>query len=153
MITENGIVTSANASTAWVKTIRSSACESCSSRDTCGTADNQKEMIIQVQNTLMVEKGDKVLVGLETRPIMILTFFLYVFPVILMIIGALTGEKIAPYFGMEPSFSSVITGFLFFGIAFFIIRVKHNSLSRKKEYKPFLIRKISSVIPKPCSIS
>jgi sigma-E factor negative regulatory protein RseC len=153
MITENGIVTSANASTAWVKTIRSSACESCASRDTCGTAENHKEMIIQVSNTLMVEEGDRVLVGLETRPIMVLTFFLYVFPVILMIIGALAGENMGPYLGMNPSFASVISGFLFFAIAFVIIRIKHNSLSRKKEYKPFLIRKISSVIPKACSIS
>ncbi len=151
MITENGIVTNANVSTAWIKTTRSSACKACASRESCGTVESQKEMTVTVKNTLNVGKGDHVVIGLESRPMLFLTFFLYVFPIILMIIGAMIGNGLAPSFQINPSFAAVISGFSFFGIAFYIIRKKNDSLAKKEEYKPFLVRKRSPVIPASCS--
>ena len=151
MITENAIVTQANLSIAWVKTTRSGACEGCSSRESCGTAGSQKEMIVRVKNILNVEKGDPVVIGLETRPMLFLTFLLYVFPIILLLIGAVIGDSLAPAFKMDPSLVSMIFGFLFFGFSFYIIRKKNNSLSKKEMYKPFLVRKRSHVIPTSCS--
>lgn len=153
MITEDGIVTSTSASTAWVKTRRSSACEGCSSKQSCTTANSQKDMIVTVKNTLNVMTGDYVVIGLETKPILFLTFLLYVFPIILLTIGALIGEYLATFLKMNPSFASMITGFSFFGLSFYFIRKKNNSLSEKEEYKPFLVRKKSSVIPHGCSLS
>jgi len=151
MITENGIITKADPSTAWVKTIRSGACEACSSRDSCGTSGSQKEMIVTVKNILNVEKGDHVIIGLETRPMLFVAFLLYVFPIILLITGALIGNSLAPFFQMNPSLVSMISGFSFFGLAFYFIRKKNDTLSKKEEYKPFLIRKRSQVIPTSCS--
>jgi len=151
MITENGVITQANPSVAWVKTIRTGACEACSSKESCGMGGSHKETIVTVKNTLRVEKGDHVVIGLETRPMLFLTFFLYVFPIILLIIGAVIGNNLAPSFQMDPSFLSMISGFLFFGLSFFIIRKKNNSLSKKDEYKPFLVRKRPPVITASCS--
>ena len=149
MITENGIVTSASSATAWIKTIRSGACESCSSRESCGTAGNQKEMIVSVKNTLNVHEGDHVVIGLETQPILFLTFLLYVFPILLLIIGALIGDLCAPMLGLNPSLFSMFIGFIFFGAAFVFIRRKNKSLSEKSAYKPFLVRKKSQAISLP----
>jgi len=151
MITENGIITQANPSFAWVKTTRSGACEACSSKESCGTSGSQKEMIVTVKNILHVEKGDHVVIGLETRPMLFLTFLLYVFPIILLLIGAVIGDSLAPFFKMDPSLISMICGFLFFGLSFYIIRKKNNSLSKNKKYKPFLVRKRSQMIPTSCS--
>jgi len=153
MITENGIVTDVTSSVAWVKTTRSTACEHCTSKESCGTAENQKEMIVMVKNILNVKKGDHVIIGLETSPMLFLTFLLYVFPIILLLIGALIGNSLAPVFQMDPSFVSMISGFLFFGLSFYIIRKKSNSLSKKKKYKPFLVRKKSQTIPADCTLS
>lgn len=152
MITENGIVTRANPSTAWIKTIRSSACESCASKASCGEKSSQKEMIVAVSNTLNVGKGDHVIIGLETKPILFLTFLLYVFPIILLLIGAMIGNSLASSLQLDASLASMISGFLFFGFSFYIIRKKNNSLSTKKEYKPFLVRKRPSIISAGCSI-
>ncbi len=152
MITENGIVTQVNTSVAWVKTIRSGACESCSSKDSCGTAKGQKTMIVTVDNTLNVEKGDQVVIGLETRPMLFLTFLLYVLPIILLIIGAAIGNGIAPSLNVNPSLPAMVVGFSFFGLTFYFIRKKYDSLSKNKAYKPFLVRKKSQVIPTGCSI-
>ncbi|OGR45191.1 MAG: Fis family transcriptional regulator [Desulfobacula sp. RIFOXYB2_FULL_45_6] len=154
MITENGIVTDVNASLARIRTIRSGACESCSSKDSCGTSHHgQKEMIVSVKNTLNVKKGDHVVIGLETKPLLVVTFLLYIFPVILMITGALIGNTIAPFFHTNPSLTSLVTGGLFFCAAFFIIRKKSRDLSTHDAYKPFLVRKKPTVIPTGCTLS
>lgn len=152
MITENGIVTNVTSSVAWIKTTRTGACESCSSKKSCDTVNSQKEQIVTVKNTLSVKTGDHVVIGLETRPILFLTFLLYVFPVLLLIIGALIGNSLALFLQMDPSLISMAIGFSFFGLAFFLIRKKNNSLSKKDEYKPFLVRKRSQVIPASCSL-
>ncbi len=132
--------------------MRTGACEGCSSKASCGTANSQEEMIVTVKNTLDVEKGDQVVIGLETKPILFLTFLLYVFPIILLTAGALIGNGIAPYIQMNPSLVSMIVGFSFFGLSFYYIRKKNNSLEQKDEYKPFLVRKKSHTISVGCSI-
>lgn len=154
MITENGIVTDVNSSLAWIRTIRSGTCATCSSKDSCGTSlHGQKEMILSVKNTLNVAKGDQVVIGLEAKPLLIISFLLYVFPVLCLILGALIGNSLAPHFRINPSLLSLVLGFLFFGAAFLMIRKKGRSLSTREAYKPFLVRKKSTPIPGGCSLS
>jgi sigma-E factor negative regulatory protein RseC len=152
MITENGIVTDANLSLAWVRTIRSGTCESCSSKDNCGTShSNKKEMVIAVKNTLNVQKGDQVVIGVDSKSLLVVTFLLYVFPVILLISGALIGNSIAFVLRLNPSVAALIIGILFFCGAFFIIRKKSRTFSAKESYKPFLVRKKPSCIKNNCN--
>jgi sigma-E factor negative regulatory protein RseC len=153
MITENGVVSKANGSEAWIKTTRYGACESCSSKNSCGSAGNHKEMIVKVPNSLNVEKGDQVVIGLETGPILYLTFLLYVFPIILMIIGALIGHQLGSAVNMNPSIPSMILGFGSFGLTFYILRKKNRSMEGNQKYKPFLIRKITHIQPQGCTLS
>lgn len=152
MITENGIVTDANASLAWIKTTRSSACESCATKKGCATAQNQKEMIVTVKNSLHVEKGDHVVIGLETKPMMYLAFLLYVFPILFLIAGAVIGDSLAPAFNINPSLLSIALGVFFFGMSFYFIRKKNNTLASEDAYKPFLVRKRPDIIPVRCSL-
>jgi sigma-E factor negative regulatory protein RseC len=154
MITENGIVTDVNSSLAWIRTIRSGACQSCSSKDSCGTSHHgQKEMTLTVKNTLNVAKGDQVVIGLETKPLLVISFLLYVFPVLCLILGALIGNSLGLHFHINPSLFSLITGVLFFSAAFLIIRKKGRSLSAHEAYKPFLVRKKSTPVSGGCSLS
>jgi len=141
MITENGIVTQANKSNAWIKTTRSGACEACASRDSCGVGDDSKDQTVIVKNTLGVEEGNAVVIGLETKPMMFVTFFLYVFPILLLVLGAVIGDSLAPTLNMDRSFCAMILGFGLFAVAFVIIRKKQSGLSQKDEFKPFLVRK------------
>ncbi|WP_020590139.1 SoxR reducing system RseC family protein [Desulfobacter curvatus] len=142
MITEDGIVTHATPETAWIKTTRSAACESCSSKDSCGVSHHpSEEMTVIVPNTLGVMEGDRVIVGINSAPMLFLSFLLYVFPIILLIIGALIGDALAPVLEMNNSALSMGFGFLLFAIAFFIIRKKQAGMSKQDKYKPFLVRK------------
>lgn len=154
MITENGIVTDTDSSLAWIRTIRSGTCASCSSKDSCGTSHHgQKEMVLAVKNTLNVQKGDQVVIGLETKPLLVISFLLYVFPALCLILGALIGDGLALHFHINPSLLSLVLGILFFGAAFLMIRKKSRSLSMREAYKPFLVRKRSTSISGGCSLS
>ncbi len=142
MITEDGIVTHATPETAWIKTTRSAACESCASKDVCDVSHHpSEEMTIIVPNTLGVKKDDRVVVGVNSAPMLFLSFLLYVFPIILLIIGALIGDFLAPVLEFNSSVLSIGFGFLLFVLAFLIIRKKQAGMSEKDEYKPFLVRK------------
>lgn len=154
MITENGIVTQANPNTAWIKTIRSAACESCSSKDSCGTSHHgSEEMTVTVKNTIGVKKGDAVVIGIETKPMLYLSFLLYVFPILLLVTGAVIGDSLAPALKINKSFTAMIFGFTCFGAAFLIVRKKQAAMSKKDEYKPFLVRKKPSSVAEGCGIS
>lgn len=153
MITENGIVTKATPATAWVKTTRSAACESCSSKESCGAGHHgSKEMMVTVKNTLGVETGDPVVIGMDTKPMIVLSFLLYVFPIILLVIGALIGDTLAPVLGVNESLSAMTIGFTLFAAAFLVLRKKQTSLSEKDGYRPFLVRKRPRSTPQGCSV-
>lgn len=104
-------------------------------------------MIVTVKNSLHVEKGDHVVIGLETNSMMYLAFLLYVFPILLLIVGAVIGDNLAPAFNINPSLLSMALGGFFFGMSFYFIRKKNNTLADKDAYKPFLVRKRPGKIP------
>lgn len=140
MVTEEGIITSTTSSTAWVKTVRSKACEACEARDSCHTSETKRDVFVQVPNTINAKAGDRVVLGFESAPLLKLTFMLYIFPILLLITGAVIGQNLAPHLNTDESLTACLTGFLFFGISFIILRTSSRFLSQKKEYKPFLIR-------------
>jgi sigma-E factor negative regulatory protein RseC len=141
MITEYGIVTQATPAMAWIKTNRTATCGGCTAKDSCGTMHRGQEMMVEVPNTLKVQAGDTVVIGIETKPVMLLTFLVYVVPIICLVTGALTGDAVAPLIGVNPSFFAMVLGFSAFGAAFFVLHKKSAALDQKKGYKPVLIRK------------
>lgn len=143
MATEEGVVFKmgdSGSETAWVKTTRSSACESCSSRHACQADGGGKEMEVEAINTADARVGDRIVLSLETASLLKATFLLYVFPILAMIAGALLGQMIAVMRGSDPSGLSALFGFLFFGLAFIIIRIMGRRLSTNASYKPEIIK-------------
>jgi sigma-E factor negative regulatory protein RseC len=143
MPTEEGVVFKmgmAGAGTAWVKTARSSACESCSSRHACQADGGGKEMEVEAINTADARVGDRIVLNIDTGPLLKATFLLYVFPVLALIAGAFSGQVVAGMSGMDPSGMSALFGFLFFGLAVVVIRIMGRRLSANRQYKPEIIK-------------
>lgn len=139
MAIEEGVVTQiGQVDTAWVKTVRSSSCEGCASHDSCESAG--KDMKVKAINLVGAKVGDRIVLNFQTGALLRATFLLYVFPIICMIIGAVVGQKIAPVLGYSSSIMSVFAGFLFFTIAVLVIKIKSDTMSRKQEYQPKIIR-------------
>ena len=108
MPTEEGIVTKLNSTTAWITTTKTGACESCSARGSCTALGGGKEMEVEAINTAGAKIGQKVVISFETSPLLKATFLLYMFPIILLMIGALIGDQMAPYLNLDPSALSAI---------------------------------------------
>lgn len=143
MATEEGLVFKLGVSgveTAWVRTTRSSACKACSSRQTCQGEASGKEMEVEAINTAGAKVGDRIVLNINTSSLLKATFLLYVFPVLAMIVGALIGQSIALNKGSDPSGMSALFAFLFFGLAFVVIRMTGKRLSKDASYKPEIIK-------------
>ena len=155
MATEEGVVIrmgALGAGTAWVRTIRSSTCAACASRDNCHAGGPGKEMEVEAINTAAARVGDRIVLNIQTGALLKASFLLYVFPVLALIAGALVGQGAAPLVGWDASASAAAVGFLFFGAAFGILRIMDRHLSGKTAYKPEIV-KIRGSLPPPDTLS
>ena len=140
MATEQGIVIKTDSRTAWVKTIKSASCAGCSAKGSCHTKGAGEEMEVNAINEAGAMKGDRIVLSFETSSLLKATFLLYVFPILLLIIGAAIGQEMAPKFDFNPSGFSAIMGFIFFFAALLIIKTTANRLAEKNEYRPKIIK-------------
>jgi len=97
-------------------------------------------MEVEAINTANAEVGDLVVVSFDTGQLFMLSFLLYVFPIIVMIIGALFGEHIAKNFNGNPSTYSAIFGFSFFFVAMGVVKLKDKKARKSGKYRPEIIK-------------
>ena len=136
MATEKGIVLRTDSQTAWVKTVRSSACEGCTAKGSCHSMGGGNEMEVKALNTAGARAGDRIVLSFETASLLKATFLIYVFPIILLIVGAAIGQMLASLIDFSPSALSVLLGFVFFFTGLFIIKARANKMAKKNAYQP-----------------
>ena len=137
MITENGIVTKIDSETAWVKTVRRSACEGCGSKESCEAA---KTGHVEAVNLAGAKPGDAVTVGFESGSLIKISMLLYIFPVVAMIGGAVLGNALAPRYGLDESSGAALFAFGFFFLSFLCIRLAGSRISGNARYQAKVIR-------------
>jgi sigma-E factor negative regulatory protein RseC len=137
LATEQGIVLRTDAGgSAWVKTVRSSACEGCTARGSCHITEGGQDMEVKAINSVGASVGDRIVLNLETTSLLKATFLIYVFPIILLIAGAALGQALAPLIKFNPSALSVFLGFAFFFAGLFITKTRANRMAKKNAYQP-----------------
>jgi sigma-E factor negative regulatory protein RseC len=162
MATEEGIVTKLGGSAgrkAWVKTVQSSACNSCSARDSCHQESQGKEREVEAINLVNARVGDLIQISIETGALLKATFLLYVFPIICMLIGGLMGHEFGLHLKVNPSVVSLLLAAVCFLGAMCIVRIRAGRMALKLEYRPKITRIISRAgvdpaaagNPKPCT--
>lgn len=140
MVTEEGIVTRSNTGMAWVKTMKTDACESCSAKGGCHLFGGGEEMEVEAVNTAGAKPGDTVILGFESGSFLKLSFFLYVFPILSMIIGAVVGQETAGNYNIDAGAFSVILGIACFLFAFLVIKLLGKRLSENTSYRASVIK-------------
>ena len=140
MATEHGIVIKTEAGAAWVKTVKSSACEGCTARGSCHSLSKRGEMEVRAINEVGDQVGDRIVLSFETSSLLKATFLIYVFPILLLVCGAAVGQEMAPYLNLNPSGFSAVLGFSFFIAAVLIMKFKANNLSKRNKYRPKVIK-------------
>jgi sigma-E factor negative regulatory protein RseC len=81
-----------------------------------------------------------VVLTFETGPFLKASFLLYVFPILMMMVGGFAGQRFGPQFGLGESLSAVIGAFAFLAATFALVRNRANRLARTDAYRPKITR-------------
>jgi sigma-E factor negative regulatory protein RseC len=142
LATEEGIVTKTvpGTGTAWVKTSRTDACESCTAKGACNMMGGGKDMEVEAVNKIGAKVDDRVVIAFESSSLLKASFLIYLFPVICMIAGALLGQKLSHKYDLNESLFSAGAAFIFFVAAFLFVRIKGNRMAQKDAYRPSIVK-------------
>ncbi len=96
MATEQGLVIRVDSTGTWVQTGKSEACESCSSKGACHTLGGGKAAEVPVLNPIGAGIGDRIVLKMDSSRLLKATFLVYMFPILMLILGAGAGAKAHP---------------------------------------------------------
>ena len=139
-MTEEGMVKKTMGDKAWVVTRRSEMCEACASQGACTALGGGKEMEVEAINAAKARPGDQVLLTLEDQSLVKLSFLVYKFPILALILGAALGQKAAAPLRIDPQLASFCLGSIFFGLAFVLIKIKDRKMEQTGETIPKVAR-------------
>jgi sigma-E factor negative regulatory protein RseC len=100
-------------------------------------------MEVEVLNEAGAKVGDRIMLHLETVSLLKVSFLLYIFPILLLILGAAIGHALSMSLEVEPSALAALLGFCFFLASFLFIRSRANRLAKKNQYQPKIIKIIA----------
>ena len=140
MAIEQGVVLRTDSEAAWVKTTRSSACEGCTARKSCHTIGDSQDTEVKAINLAGARAGDRIVLSFESKSLLKATFLIYVFPIILLMAGALIGQMLAALIELNSSLPSVVIGFAFFFTALAFMKARANKMAEKNAYQPKVIK-------------
>ena len=129
--------------TAKLKLKRHSACASCGK---CATTSEEKDIIVEVDNTIGAKVGDRVEVNMETINVLKAAFIVYTLPLVALLIGTVGTFYIlnAINFNRNIEIISAIVGLIFTIIVFLILKKNDKKFRDSKEYIPIVTRIIVS---------
>ena len=143
MTAERGIVEKVEPGWAWVKTKRTSACSSCSSRHHCLTQGTD-QMVVKAQNSAQAKKGDEVELYLSTKTKLKSTAIVYLLPVLGIFVGAFSADPLSKALGLNPSLGMVFFTLTGLVSAIFLMRYLANRMAAKQVLIPLVKRVIIS---------
>jgi sigma-E factor negative regulatory protein RseC len=147
MATEEGIVVRSDAFGTWVRAQKTGACESCASRGSCHSLGGGDDQEVSVLNPIGARIGDRVLIRMESSALLKASFLIYLFPVLMLMLGAGLGEWISQASRLETSLPAAIAGFGSLAAGLFIMKIVANRIARRPDYQPRIVRVIR--VPEP----
>ncbi|MBW6464080.1 MAG: SoxR reducing system RseC family protein [Dethiobacteria bacterium] len=135
-----GLVTENKGDTALVNLQRHLVCEKCGR---CGLLSGaaKRDLIIEALNPIKAEKGQRVLLESDDNQIILLSFMLYMVPILALVAGiALWLTQIVPYLGLEgrQELPAAAAGFILMGLVYYFIRIWDKRVKNNPRYKPVI---------------
>lgn len=138
---EVGYIKSINNGYASMMFKRKSGCgDNCAS---CKAHCSAASITTDVEDTLGVAVGDMVEVDIQTKSFFAMTFWTYIFPLIMMTIGLVISLIIFKKLGIKQyELLSTLVGLVFLAIAYSILGKIDKKLGKSQEYNIKMLRKI-----------
>lgn len=115
-----------------VEIIPLQSCRECPMEKLCLKVDEKR--YIEAINKINVQIGDKVKLYLPNKKFISNSFLIFLFPLIMLVIGAWLGDSI-----FNSQTLSIILGVSFLLITFFILRFVDKKLAKRKFFFPEII--------------
>ena len=148
MIETQAVVMKTEDSVAYVQAERKSSCSGCSESN-CGTSVlanffGQKAPLYRVNNELGAKVGERVMVGLEESALFKGTLLLYMFPILLLFAGAVTGGALAATADAREA-CSVAGAVIGLAAGFLWLKIFSARIGLGKKFQPVILSRIDGV--------
>lgn len=115
MIEESARVIACDGGYAIVETHAKAACGSCSSEQGCSTSVlaglfKRRQNRLKVLNPIQAKPGQRVVIGLDERALVIASLLTYLLPLLFLILGAIAVQELARYWAWPLGELSSIVG-------------------------------------------
>lgn len=139
MAKETATVTGLTGGYAIVQTERTAGCAGCSERNLCNSLGGGKDLEFIAVNPVGAKTGDTVLLNFKTGRLLQLSFLLYIFPVLVLVAGAVAGDALAPSYGIDRSAGAAGLGFSGLALAIVTILLLERRAKKSDRYKPVIL--------------
>jgi sigma-E factor negative regulatory protein RseC len=142
MIEECAHVVAIGEGCAWVETQRQSTCGACGIKPGCGAATlaavlGQRRAPVRVLNTLPVDIGDQVIIGIAEQALLQGSTAVYLTPLLTMVLGAVLGR----WMWSPPSEAlSVVAGLLGLAGGLLWLRAFSRKIRTDSRFQPIVLR-------------
>jgi len=137
MLIEKGLVVSVDEDGLWVETLQQSACDACSAQKGCGQSLVARSLmsnmtLIKARFSFNSDEriwhvGQEVDIGIQENALVFATLIVYLFPLLMLVVGALAGS----IFG---ELGSVIGSLVGFSLGALIVRWHSATRSKQSFY-------------------
>ena len=97
-------------------------------------------MEVEAINDAGAKVGDRIVLSFETTSLLKACFFIYVFPILIMLVGAAIGYNAASLLDLNSSGLSAFFGFSALILAFWFVKYRGNRMAQNTKYRPRIIR-------------
>ena len=96
-----------------------------------------------MRNNLKAEAGDCVQLSVPVRSLMKLSLLVYFFPIVALMVGAITAGAWAESFHMDATLASILGGGIAMGGTFFVLKRLDKRSASRDAYQPRMMRILS----------
>ncbi len=146
MVEQEGNVVSVESDFVYVDVQKRSSCSQCDKNQECGESILSsmfpvKKQIMKVKNTLDVQLGDRVTLGIEEGALVMLALLTYLLPLLFLVIGALMGGQLQLMLGLPGESGSILLGLAGLLLGFVLVRRLIGNQKRKRALSVRLVKR------------
>jgi len=133
-----GVIVGLDNGNAIISVKRDTACGKCK---VC-LSGSQEDVLIKIPNDVNGQSGDIVGIDIEPSKLLQAATIVYFIPLVGLILGVLTGIRIAPEINLDSELSGVAGGILFTMLTFFGIKLIEPYFRKRACFTPKIVYKL-----------
>lgn len=109
----------------------------------CSLCSGDAHLVVEAHNPIKAQVGQVVLLKMDSRRVLGATFLIYIFPLLMILVGYLLGSHLAIH---REELIGFITGMVFLGLSFVIVHYMDQYLGNRWDYRPMIQHIMGGVV-------